>query len=461
MLRRGDFIKVGWDGMGNVRSQLAQSLAYFNGYVYLGVTHHAGHGPQDCARILRLTPGTCDWEVMFTSPLVEADERAAAQDTMRKMMRAGNMDFQTEEMVPLYRGIRNLTVFQSPTDAYPALYAGTISNWGAHVLRSEDGVNFEVVSEAGMGNDSIMSFRSLVPFKGRMFAAPTGTATDKGFDRNLRSDPTVYVSSDPARGDWQAANEPGFGDERNIAITRLAVFNDHLYASVTNPYRGFELWKTTAEGEPPFQWSRVLECGAYRNNLNEMAPTMEAFGDALYVGSGIAGLGYDPEHDVGPAAAELIRVRADDSWDLIMGTHRATPDGYKKPISGEGPGFNEQYNSVIWSMAEHNGCFYVGTHQVETWVAAFRPGLSDGGGGFHLWATEDGDNWEAVSLDGFGNRYMYGIRSFVSTPQGLYFGTANNYMKMRRRRGGRFAEQAEVEEDPNLNTGAEVWLGQP
>ena len=48
--------------------------------------------------------------------------------------------------------------------------------------------------------------------------------------------------------------------------------------------------------------------------------------------------------------------------------------------------------------------------------------------GFDLWKTQDGVHWEAVSLNGLGNPYNYGIRMlFVSEEEKLYLGTANPF----------------------------------
>lgn len=48
--------------------------------------------------------------------------------------------------------------------------------------------------------------------------------------------------------------------------------------------------------------------------------------------------------------------------------------------------------------------------------------------GFDLWKTRDGVHWEAVSLNGLGNPYNYGIRMlFLSEDKKLYLGTANPF----------------------------------
>ena len=47
--------------------------------------------------------------------------------------------------------------------------------------------------------------------------------------------------------------------------------------------------------------------------------------------------------------------------------------------------------------------------------------------GFDLYVTEDGVNFETVTIDGFGDPYNYGLRVFATTDQGLCLGTANPF----------------------------------
>jgi len=205
----------------------------------------------------------------------------------------------------------------------------------------------------------------------------------------------------------------------------MTVFNDCLYAGTGNPARGFQIWKTDAKGSAPYTWEPVLVDGAYRYNLNEVAISMVAYKDALYIGTGIPGLGYDKTFDVGPAAAELIRINADGSWDLIVGSPRFTPDGFKVPYSAMGPGFDDFDNTVLWSIGVHNDSLYIGTNNVTLWKFAMR-GATEMKGGSQFWATDDGENWEAVTMDGFGNHFAIGIRTMTSTPEEFFVGTSNH-----------------------------------
>jgi len=424
MLERSRFTEIGSDGIGNPRSVVAQSMGYYDGALYLGVTHPQGDGPQDAARILRYDPETNLWEVVYESPLVEADDNAAVHDVYRGEASRKLGSSQKGDLVPRYRGFRGITQLGNG-HGQPLLFASTLSHWGSQLLVSRDGRTFEEACEPGLGNPNILSFRAILAFKGKLFVAPVGTVREGVMDRNFGDLAQLFVADDPLSGRWREAMEPGFGDPTNLSVFAATAFDDHLYVGTGNPQRGFELWKTRAEGEPPYEWTRVLTRGAYRYNVNETTASMTVFNGALYVGSGLPGLGYDKAHDVGPAAAELIRVRPDDSWDLLVGASRFTPDGLKIPSSLCGPGFDDPENSAMWAMTAYDGALYVGTHH----CGAFHDALNGSeriGGGFQLWATQDGDEWEAVTMDGFGDVFATGVRTLLPTPVGLFLGTSTH-----------------------------------
>jgi hypothetical protein len=74
--------------------------------------------------------------------------------------------------------------------------------------------------------------------------------------------------------------------------------------------------------------------------------------------------------------------------------------------------------------------------------------------GCEVWRSHDGENWLPVTKRGFDNPYNVGIRNFVSTPHGLFIGTANPY-------GPRIAVPGDSgwEYVDNPRGGLEVWLG--
>jgi len=417
---RFDFI--GEAGLGHPVSTLAHSMAWFNGSLYLGTTTPKANGADDRGRIMRHDHRAGTWETMFESPVLVPEARIQA----RAVARGGPMA-QKVATAPTALGrefgIRSMAVFQGASDPAPCLYAGTMSLWGGQILRSEDGHHFEPATTPGLGEDSILSFRGLTAFKGKLFTAPAGTVSDTFNDLNLAPRQMVYMSDDPASGIWKPACAEAFGDSNNRGIFSLTVAHGYLYAATASPKRGFQLWRTRAEGEAPYVWDPVLTDGAGRFNHNYCTTAMTEFNGDLYVGSGIPGLGYDRENDVGPAAGELIRVRADGTWDLIFGEPRFTSDGLKIPLSGRGPGLDDPYNSVIWAMCVHDGALYFGTHQWEPFDYALHGKGAPLQGGYQLWASHDGEAWDKLIDAGHGRITSTGLRTLQSTPQGLYVGT--------------------------------------
>ena len=225
MLQLEEFERIGKDGVGNERSKNAQSMAYFNGSLYLGVTHHNGEGPNDSARILRYVSDTGEWQEVYRSPLIKADSRATASHVYLIGKSSDKDPSEIGDQVPLYRGYRGMVVFQGKSDAAPALYVGTISHWGAQILRSEDGINFEAVSEPGLGDPDMLSFRNLVVLDGKLFVGHTGSLSGEVLDRNFSETIMIYVSDDPATGTWKESMPISFGDENNKAIFGMTVFN--------------------------------------------------------------------------------------------------------------------------------------------------------------------------------------------------------------------------------------------
>jgi hypothetical protein len=440
-------------GLGMPSNNTAHSMAYFRDALYVGTTTSGQWGPHSTPRILRFDPRTAEWRVVYRPPLLPATPRAFARDV--QVQEGKGQAFLKRKIpaeIPRDFGYRAMTVFQGATDPEPALYVASLSLWGGIILRSLDGETFDVVCEPGFGDDRILSFRGLVGFGGRLYVSAAGTITEEILDRNFAPQPTIYCSADPARGTWQEAGPPGFGDPTNGAIYSLAVANGALYAGTNNRFSGFQLWRTTAQRHEAVTWQRVLTAGAYRYNLNMASAAMAEFAGALYVGGGIPGFGYDKANDIGPAAAELIRVWPDGRWDLIFGEPRFTPDGLKVPLSGHGPGLDDPYNSVVWSMAAHDGKLFVGTHQWQP----FEDVRANGGmprGGYQLWVSRDGERFDQLIREGNGNFGVTGLRSLLSTPFGLVLGTANHTDLLRMLttlRGGSFP--------PTARPGFEVLL---
>ena len=344
--------------------------------------------------------------------------------------------------VPRDMSYRCMTVFQGESDDRPTLYCSTYASargQGAYILRSTDGEEF-IPTLRPADFASVITVRFLVPFKGRLFTSPTGVA---GGNPNAAFRAVIYETRDPVRRPWVPVNDLGFGDPDNISILEMAAFGDHLYAGTINT-NGYQIWRTRAEDNPPYQWERVIMQGAWRGKLNQCAFSMHVFKGALYIGGGIQHGGIDVANRTGPAGPELIRIHPDGSWDLVVGLGRDTPHGWKGALSGFRPGFGYISNGYFCAMESHDGWLYLGTlnwalmmryASQENWPDIVRrvynrlgsQAIFDNLSGAQFYRSYDGENWLAVTRNGFDNPYNYGIRTLVSTPYELSVGLVNPF----------------------------------
>ncbi len=471
-----NFRKVCENGFGDGNNAYAHAMGWFEGHLYVGTTRanlaliKSGMSyvkidawPVECpypvyskefeytqarAEIWRFDPLLGTWERRFQAPIVPSNTDGT--DMAREL------------------GFRGMVIFQGKSDPKPVIYTSTWSRSrgdGPIILRSDDGKDFIPVSEPGIVGLPITSLRLLVPFKDKLYIAPTGAA--KGY-ANASGVPLVFESDDPAKGTWRPVNELGFGDKTNLTIFEMRGFGDYLYAGAAN-LKGFQIWRTRAEGEAPYQWELVLKNGADRGPLNQGTASMIEFKGALYVGTGIQNGGFDQQNKVGPAGAEILRIHPDGSWDLIMGMPRQG----KRPLSGMLPGFNSIVAGYLWKMGIHDGWLYAGTYDWTIFMRytnfAAKPqnifrllervgaeNMIINQAGFDLWRTYDGENWLPVTRNGFDNPYNYGIRNIITTPHGVFIGTANPFGPRVAVRTGDPWEWTYVD---NPQGGLEIWQG--
>lgn len=447
-LLESDFRMINQSGFGDGLNNYAHSMAWFEGKLYVGTTR----GTWAMTKVNKPVPDLKPWPTQCPEDVYEVDRRAEIwcydppARTWTRVYQAVYVKGRSKPVVPRYIGFRGMAVFQGPSDAKPCLYVSTWAPQQAEppdVLRSEDGVDFGNVPRPPW-DTSVRSFRTLQVFKGRVHTSPTGSSGAGKAQECVASEAAVYCTDDLQSGRWTAASADGFGDDSNLTVFEMAEFNGHLYAGTVNADHGFELWKTDGAEGPPYRWKRVLTRGAWRGPLNEVCGSLCVFNGALYVGSGIVNGGYHRAMKIGPAAPELLRVWPDDSWELLMGHSRLTPDGLKVPLSGYSGGFDNIFNGYVWRMGVHDGWLYAGTMSwanvipylwTEMWPEEMLVLIRRWGkeevvrryGGCSLWRSRDGVRWYPVTRTGFGNNYNWGIRTIVSTRHGLFVGTANPF----------------------------------
>lgn len=467
-LSERDFRCVARGGFGDGLNAYAHSMAWFRGHLYVGTTR--GNFPFMKARLpigMDVWPVECPEDPYSLDMGAEIWRYSPADDEWVRVFKSPTIIGSHGKPIPRELGLRGMIVYDGRADEPPALYVSTWSparGPGPLLLRSEDGLSFTPTCEPGLNGLPVTTIRTVVQFKGRLFTTPAGS---RGGNPNVSAHSVVYESADPSHGQWEPVSDFGFGDPGNKTIFEMAAFGDHLYVGTFN-LDGFQVWRSTMEGERPYHFERVLERGAYRGRNNQCVLSMYPFKGALYIGSGIQGGGIDTQNRVGPAPPELIRLHADGRWDLIVGEQRDTPDGPKAPLSGYLPGYDNFFNGYFWRMVEHDGWLYMGTFDWSSvlgyanrrrWPPAFAgiinhlepQNILDNQSGFDLYRSFDGENWVPVTTQGMGNPYNMGLRTLVSTPKGLFLGTANPFgPKIMPLDGTRYV--------PNPRGGCEVYL---
>jgi hypothetical protein len=480
-LSKDDFIQISMMGFGDPNNGYAWSMAWFKDKLYVGTLRNSfevkalsmtnptqyydpypvpvpdNWGELDLrAEIWQYTPETDTWKRVYQSPLITIELDGITSEIARDV------------------GYRSMTVY-TEENGEEALYIASSGPGTAYILRTKDGENFQILSiDTGVElppDVRLVSFRRLVPFNGHLYTTPTATSNS---GPNISEVLIVFESvsiefSDEYEGTdgifhFRPVSQPGFGDESNVTIFDMAGFNGYLYAGTGNQEKGYQIWKSDVSGKPPYTWFSVIVDGAYRGPENQGSASMYVFKDRLYVGSGIQKGGYDQTTGIS-GQPELIRINPDDTWQLICGEQRNTPDGLKIPLSGKGPGFDNIFNGYFWQMEEHEDWLYLGTMDHSLTLLYLRSDLFPPimkklveligadrivsyQGGFDLWKTKNGIQWYPVTTKGLGNPLNIGLRTFQSTPVGLFLGTVNPLTV-----GDR------THTFPNLPGGAEVWLG--
>ena len=375
------------------------------------------------AEIWRYTPETEEWERVFKSP----NSIPVGFDN------SGNPTVFTAREV----GFRSMEVFMEP-DGTEALYVGGVTSGSVfdpvpfrpegfpppRLLRTEDGINWDPVPQDGgtflgeIGRTTIdsetrfRSFRALKAYKGKLFANLS----------DLIGSGVIIASENPSQGNdaWQQVSP----ERSEFPVWDLSVYNNSLYVTTGKTVQqdpslpGYAVYRTDAEGEPPYTFIPIITDGGFQPDPKLRAPNGLSFAEfkgQLYVGTN--------------RPTELIRINPDDSWDLVVGEPRDTPQGYKAPISGFGNGFGSVFNGHFWRMASHDGYLYLGTWDWSALIQDqplfhpfdlyFTPQY-----GFDLFRSDDGIHWTAVTRTGMGVPYNIGVRTLESTPAGLFLGTA-------------------------------------
>ncbi len=449
-----EFSRIATGGFGDDHNTFMWSMEWFNGKLYVGTGRDVNcyaHAddlvqtglataypipgcPADYkdlslqAEIWQYTPQTKTWVRVYQSP---ADIPIGTDQ-------AGNQVLAAEDIV--YRGMAVFT----EADGTQALYVAANSASATfdmippyntqgypnpRILRTTDGINFTPIPmDPGTFMGSIVAnsttefkvrgFRDLVVYNGVMYA----TATD------FIGTGSIIASSNPSAGNnaWQAVSPP----TETMPVRTLLVFNNYLYvgggdARVGQPNPdggavipdGYFVYKTANPTTDISSFTQIITDGAgvVAGQRAHDALSMAIFNNQLYVGT--------------DRPTEMVRLNPDDSWDLVVGAPRDTPQGMKNPLSGMSMGFGNTFTGHFYRMAAYNNQLYLGTWD---WSDSLQPlpyfdPMFLYEYGTDLYKTPDGIHWTALSHNGLNDPANFGIRSFVPTSVGLFLGTTRPF----------------------------------
>lgn len=344
-------------------------------------------------------------------------------------------------LLPYEIAIRDFAAY-TEADGTQALYAFTVNSgimWDQtqipppRILRTTDGIHWAplpqdpgtFLGELSFTTDRT-SFRSGVQYNGMMFAI-CGPVEGEG---------TLIASADPEAGDnaWFVAAPS------TMQFYDMAVFNGWLYlGGFDSAGTGYQIYKTNAQGPPPYQLITVVPQAGYLTNPfpSSSVVSMYVHRNRLYVGTA--------------TFTEVLRINTDDTWDLVVGIPRQVPTSsggtqWKYPLSNLGAGFGLTLNDHAWQIDDQYGFLYIGTYNASTPSRLATDGsLLLPYMGAQLYAT--GSDWyfHPITTNGFastspisstayenpidphGGIFDYGFRTMSSTPYGFFVGTANDY----------------------------------
>lgn len=289
---------------------------------------------------------------------------------------------------------------------------------GGDIWRTADGVKWEQIGTAGLGNTHNNTFL-LIVYHDKLYAI-SNNLNDHGIEIWVSSEGTEFTKIESggfgdANNDWaypfvfqdrlilgvsnsetggqiwvsddgqtfRKVVDGGMGHSGVTGFTAFndplhpdPVFQDQLYVGVSNPESGGEIWRT-ADG---LTWERVAEKGLTRAKTIVLHPDIVC-GDQLYA-FGTAGgtidnlLGFD-----------LYRTSDGNTWEQVV------DDGF---------GVGKERN-VHGDLVEFGGRLYLTSNTMDPRVLIpSAPTERMAPRGFQLRVSDDGKTWEQVGEDGFG-----------------------------------------------------------
>jgi hypothetical protein len=477
-----DFKRIASGGQGDWRNVYAWSMASFKGDLYVGTARQAAIAPvmefmtqampgfqmppelfpSDAAPFIQSFMTLTMPPKIFNDANFEKWNAASSAEIWRLHEGAWTRVYQAPRVpagvvsmtdptkmytTPLAIGFRNMVPF-TDRDGTSALYASAGSFSLAYqpklLFWSSDGLAWNPVSAKPlMGIET----RALCVHHGKLYVG-AGTATSTAL--GMPSVPgAVWCSDKPSDPtSWVRVLDFPVTAPENTGVMSMVSANDRLYVG-TECATGFQVWRSTVADPTsrPEDWKLLVKDGA-GDEYNAWAGTMKAFRNDVYVGS-MAVPGVTKPGSFAMKGFDVIRIRPNDTWQLLVGNRTPTipvPGGpsTRTAITGLPSGFGMPTNLYCWNMEVYNGWLYVGSMDMSSMLRAASDagvempdmgmGIPDSfmklflkAAGFDLWKTPNGLAWLPVTITGLGDYKNYGARTIRVHDNKLYIGTANPF----------------------------------
>ncbi|APW62346.1 hypothetical protein [Paludisphaera borealis] len=431
-IAQSGFKQISLPGFGDRHNSYSWSMKWFNGNLYIGTNRD--FQCVENATIAFYYPIVIPLQAIFAEPDVPCPSNPADLDLRAEIWRFSpsngqwtriyQSDFVPGTTVARDIGYRDMVVYQeadgtealyivgctarefTPGMPPPRILRMTIAN---DPVTGQPGEVFEAIPQdpgTFMGDTKAVTFRATAVYNNRLYVSASLGLTGNG---------SVLESSNPRLGN----NSFRQVTPSQLQVYEMSVFNNSLYFGAGDQSTGYSVWKTNASGNLPYTITPVVTGGAGRGPIMTSVVSMYPFQGRLYVGS--AGW-----YSTLLPSSELIRINPNDSWELISGNIRLTSNGLVFPLSGLGDGFGNPFNAHIWRLEEHQGVLYAGTND-DSWALRFTPlaPFFRSEFGFDIFASPNGVAWSPITRNGLGDMYNFGLRTFASTPVGLFVGTVN------------------------------------
>lgn len=246
-------------------------------------------------------------------------------------------------------GFRYMVNFK-PVNGNPAIYAASAVTKGyMQVYKSVNGTVWKPVLSDVKEDSTIIgtSSRAMVVHNGKLYLA---AVSESGLGRGTT---LLYSSKDPEFYPWKLETPANTDPKKNPqgALTNMAVFNNHIYVSVSSD-DGVQIWRTNGIEPKVNDWKLVVDKG-FGDKDNKFTLSMGVFQEHLYV-SGTKDL---PLSWMIPRGCDIVRIDKDDNYEVVVG-----PESISRTYSG----FNNPFNIYAWQIQEHDGLLYITTMDAST-----------------------------------------------------------------------------------------------